>query len=897
MKKRIVILTAFLLFLISNAYTATYYVSPSGSDSNDGSSTSPWATPGYASKQLAAGDTLIIRGGTYIMDTYYEDMITPEVSGTSSAWITIKGEEGNRPIIAGRNSLLAAIEIGGRSYIKIENLEIKSDIDTPYTGGFRGGIEAGGSGGGSVSSIEIKNVEIHHVEEAGINFAGNINNVTVENVHIHHTGGPSISAPPAEGGSGWVNVSISGCILEYAGLFSNGQEVPSNWDRPDGLGFEDSEGPVEIKNTISRYNYGDGLDSKAKNTYIHNCIVANNYGDGVKLWGSGSKVENTLIYGTGYPRPSDTTPWALLVIDTDDPNARIDIINCTLFDDDRRPAHYAMTIQYDYCSGQNQNPITVVMKNNIIAGLHRVFIRNCVNLIAENNLFYNRTDPEGVQVVIDGVSTYTSNNISSLGPGNIYGDPLFIRPEWGPNGDFHLQSGSPAIDNGSSSNAPSIDLEYNSRPLGSSFDIGAYEYTPSQSYSHRIYFPHIASNSIWETEIAIINISSENTLNGELKAYNDSGQQVSSKTVSLSPHGRREITIGDEFTSASNIGYIIFEADSDDVRGYTKFYTESKYRVAIPAVREINTGDIYLSHIASKQNWWTGVSFLNTNSSSLNLTIEFNTGQEKTVTLAANEHKVFTISSLFNGQPQPDIESGVIKNANGVIGLELFGSTEGSENSYLSGILLRDDTTTEIYYPHIASDSAWWTGMVAYNPSSSPCTLTITPITATGNPLTSQTLLINGKGKYIGTAATLNLPENTAWLKIEGSSAITGFELFGTNNGKQLAGYTGVGITGKEGIFAKLEQNGGWTGIALVNIEDTLATVTLTAYDDSGNSVATTTLNLSGYEKVVSMAESLFNGQGISGGTYISYSSDKDVVGFQLNGSSDEMMLDGLPGM
>ncbi len=250
---------------------------------------------------------------------------------------------------------------------------------------------------------------------------------------------------------------------------------------------------------------------------------------------------------------------------------------------------------------------------------------------------------------------------------------------------------------------------------------------------------------------------------------------------------------------------------------------------------------------------------------------------------------------MFNGQPQADIESAVIKNASGVIGLELFGSTESSGDNYLSGILLKDDTTTTIYYPHIASNTTWWTGIVAYNPSASACDITITPYSAGGTPLTAQSLTIPSKGKYIGTVAGLNLPTDTAWFKIEAASPITGFELFGTKDGNQLAGYTGVGISGKEGVFAKLETDG-WTGIAFVNIEDSSAVVTLTAYNDNGNSVATETLNVGGYAKVVDMPESIFT-QGINSATYISYSSEKEVVGFQLNGSSDDMMLDGLPGM
>ena len=98
-----------------------------------------------------------------------------------------------------------------------------------------------------------------------------------------------------------------------------------------------------------------------------------------------------------------------------------------------------------------------------------------------------------------------------------------------------------------------------------------------------------------------------------------------------------------------------------------------------------------------------------------------------------------------------------------------------------------------------------------------------------------------------------------------------------------------------DGVFAKTEKDG-WTGIVFVNIENSPATVTMTAYDDPGNIIGTETLNVNAYAKVVAVASNLFS-QDISNATYISYSSDREVVGFQVNGSSDDMMLDALPGM
>ena len=410
-----------------------------------------------------------------------------------------------------------------------------------------------------------------------------------------------------------------------------------------------------------------------------------------------------------------------------------------------------------------------------------------------------------------------------------------------------------------------------------------------------IYFPHIASNSTWETEICVINTSAVKSLSGNLRAYNDSGQEVFSTPIILAANARRQILIGDELPNPSDIGYIIFESDAENACGYTKFYIEGKYRVAVPAVSDINAGDIYMSHIASSTDWWTGISILNTTSSSKELTVEFDNGTTKPITMAAKEHKKFTINSLFGGVLQPNIKSAVIKNGSGILGLELFGSSDSSGDNYLGGILLTDDTMTCIYYPHIASNSTWWTGIVAYNPSASPCTLTITPFTEDGGSLESQSLTISGHEKYVGMVANLGLPADTAWFEIRATSPVTGFELFGTTDGNQLAEYTGVGLQGKKGVFPKLEHDG-WTGIAFVNIGYSYALVNLTAYDDLGHIVATNEFTLKPHQKVLGVSKNLF-ADDITAASYMAYSCDKFIVGFQINGSSDSAMSDGLPTM
>ena len=407
-----------------------------------------------------------------------------------------------------------------------------------------------------------------------------------------------------------------------------------------------------------------------------------------------------------------------------------------------------------------------------------------------------------------------------------------------------------------------------------------------------LYFPHVCTSLPWQTEIAIIN-TSDQTVNGTLKAFSDDGELLETKEITLSARGRKQIIVASEFTYHADTGYIIFDTDSPAVQGYSKFYMKGIYGAAIPAVKAVNTSDILISHIASSDQWWTGVSLVNTTSETKDLTLAFNNGLSRNITIAANEHKVFSIASLFDNQPQPDIQSAVILNADGIIGLELFGSADGSNN--LEGILLTDKTASTLYYPQVDNDG-WWTGIAAYNPSDLSCTITITPYDAEGAPLTPSTLSIEGKGKYLGSVASLCLPKETAWFRIDSTRPLTGFELFGTEDGNQLAAFTGgVGTGAKEGVLPKIEKNG-WTGIAFVNTEAVAASVSLTAYDDNGSVVDTSVIPVDGYARVIRFAEELFS-KDISSATYIAFSSDKNIVGFQLNGSEDEMMLDGLPAM
>ena len=422
--------------------------------------------------------------------------------------------------------------------------------------------------------------------------------------------------------------------------------------------------------------------------------------------------------------------------------------------------------------------------------------------------------------------------------------------------------------------------------------LSGYNNSPEEEEEELIYFPHVSTKSPWQTEIALINTNNTQTVTGTLDGFNNSGQLIETKNIILSPRGRRQITIANDFVNHPSIGYLVFNADKTGLQGYTKFFQGGNYRTAIPAVTDVNTSDVYISHIASNDSFWTGISLVNTTTATKKLTINFNDGRSAVVTIGAGEHKIFTIAGLFGGQPQPSIKSGIITNANGIIGLELFGN-----DAQLDGLLLTDDTVSTIYYPHVADINTWWTGIVAYNPSTSGCNITITPYSETGTALPTSIIPIAGKEKYIGVVKNLGLDAQTAWFKIDSTRPLSGFELFGTLDGNLLAAYAeGSGTGAKNGVFAKIEKSG-WTGIAFVNTEAGTASVTLKAYNDNGTAIATSNINVGGYAKVVDMVETIFAPQNINNATYVTFASDKNVVGFQLNGSSDGKMLDGLPAL
>src|SRR5215207_10548612 len=99
---------------------STYYVSPDGSDTAAGTEGAPFRTIQKAASLVGAGDTVVVRAGTYAGFQLGWDF--PQ-SGTATQPITFKADPG--AVIEGRNSETPdGINLEGSSYVVIDGFAV-----------------------------------------------------------------------------------------------------------------------------------------------------------------------------------------------------------------------------------------------------------------------------------------------------------------------------------------------------------------------------------------------------------------------------------------------------------------------------------------------------------------------------------------------------------------------------------------------------------------------------------------------------------------------------------------------------------------------------------------------------------------------------------------------------
>lgn len=427
------------------ADAATYYVATGGSDGNPGSQSAPFGSIGKGVAVAGAGDTVYVRGGTYV------ESVTVSKSGTASAPIKLYAYPGEFPVMDGQGWIpgtWGSLILLTGNYIDVSGFELKNSAQ--YGTMLYGHHNA------------VRNMNVHHSYLNGVTARGDYS--LVENCQVWQN---STDNYQGSGNGSWgagltaardpVNGITDGAILR-------GNTVYNNWG--EGLSTFEANGTVVEDNIV--------YDNWAVNFYLSNLI--------------NGLARRNIIYATANnPMGRRSTGISLADENSQNPSANITIINNIV---------YATASNFTWWSGTpNSGMNNVQVANNTFVNANGTNIAigygNHQNMRFTNNIV--QQDDSNQIAWVDSRNSglsFTRNLWSKSRPGNvsswddIVADSILTRSgstgagqltgDW-----FKLQSSSPAINKAYVISAITDDYFDNNRD--STPDIGAVEYGGSSA--------------------------------------------------------------------------------------------------------------------------------------------------------------------------------------------------------------------------------------------------------------------------------------------------------------------------------------------------------------------------------------------------------------------------------
>lgn len=494
--------TATVTIQLPSRSGVTYYVSTAGNDNNAGTLAAPWRTIQKAANTVHAGDTVLVRAGTY------NEVVTMKTSGNATqGYITFANYPAEAPIVDGTGLAVGASGQTGLfslegtfSYIVIKGFEIRN-----YSSSARGKVPVGVDFEGAGSNIEILNNHVHNIVQTlsscnaanalaialyGTQAPASINNVTLWGNEIdHNTTGCS------------ENVSFDGNVQYFVqanNLVHDGDNIGldnigfegvspnSAYDQArDGWVFQNTiynisstTNPVYHNQVGADAYYCDGCTRIiVERNLIHDSDLSEMASEHSGHTSSYVMFRNNIIYHSLYVGLS-IGGYAKNVGGTD----HCVIVNNSLWDDGTYGSSGLGEFQIQYYATNN------TVANNIFDGY----------TLTSKYLLYDFTSSEPSPAALDYNDYYNTAGASSLfdwqgksisgfpayqsaSTQDVHGkfaDPLYVNVTSTPY-NFDLASGSPALNAGTNLGVNTVGvLDYagNARVNGSGqINMGAYE--------------------------------------------------------------------------------------------------------------------------------------------------------------------------------------------------------------------------------------------------------------------------------------------------------------------------------------------------------------------------------------------------------------------------------------
>jgi len=441
----------------------TFYISPTGSDSNPGSEAQPWKTIQRAAETLQAGETVLIRAGEY------REWVRPQHSGAEGKPITYAAYPGEIVTLNGAQIELPAhtpkaprpphpthdwvgahighpeeigglFQIEGRSHIIVKGLRIthagphrdnagilvKDSDNIRIEGNFIYDTTSSGIGVWRSYKIIVTGTEVELACNDGgqecITIAGT-DEYEVSYNHVHHNGPGSI------GGEG----------IDSKHGSSNGRVHHNHIHHINRLGI-----------------YVDAWNTLTQHIAIYQNIVHDNAGDGITCAAeAGGLLESITIYNNLIFRNGRTgvvIGWYGMA--DHQPISNVNIFHNTIY---HNGANHGGGVWLD-----NPEAVNILVQNNIVSqnGFWQIALRDDIPTATatfHNNLTFGfRDHPDEIQ-------------------NPLHTDPKFVNDKMG---NFRPRSDSPALQAGLSLDYVTVDFNDQPRPVQNP-DIGAYQFQHS----------------------------------------------------------------------------------------------------------------------------------------------------------------------------------------------------------------------------------------------------------------------------------------------------------------------------------------------------------------------------------------------------------------------------------